>query len=79
MEATEELFECVGCGAECEGQGEIVTLFPGTLEEPPELGELCDECVEFQMAHEDDTEEQLAFARADYEEGLDYDPEPDFE
>lgn len=41
----EDAFECYGCNEVFEGEGNVEMLSPGTLEEPPEYVEVCDECL----------------------------------
>lgn len=41
----EDAFECYGCEEVFEGEGNVELLHPGTLEEPPEYVEVCDDCL----------------------------------
>jgi hypothetical protein len=55
LSAEADGFECAGCGEEIDGEGTTVTLYPGSFEEPPEYGEICDRCNGYD--HEPDSDE----------------------
>lgn len=48
-----DFYECVGCGEEFEGEEGAMTvvLYPATMIDPAEYGDLCEECAAIEADH----------------------------